>query len=150
MLSAQIRVFTFLSEILFSGLFKDRMVQVLQKLRANRDIIMTVLSLFVKEPSIDWIKETYLIPNMTAQQLVDARMTTVRNKFDCVDPANILQEEIATFYRYGNIAKLKKLLNEHESFEKNLDEEMVATCLIDIATDQAILSRAYAMWRPYL
>jgi DNA-dependent protein kinase catalytic subunit len=38
-----------------SGLFQATMVHILQALRENNDLLMCVLDVFVKEPSIDWI-----------------------------------------------------------------------------------------------
>lgn len=38
-----------------SGLFEASMVHILEALRENNDLLMCVLDVFIKEPSIDWI-----------------------------------------------------------------------------------------------
>ena len=80
------------------GLFKETMVQVLQKLRQHQDIVMAALSLFVKEPSLDWIKETSLLRGVNVQQLAKTRLAVVKDKFDCKDPSKILEQELKTTY----------------------------------------------------
>jgi phosphatidylinositol kinase/protein kinase (PI-3 family) len=38
-----------------SGLLEATMVHILRALRENNDLLMCILDVFVKEPSIDWI-----------------------------------------------------------------------------------------------
>ena len=40
------------------GPFKDCMVSMLQNLQENEDILMAALSIFIQDPSIDWIRDS--------------------------------------------------------------------------------------------
>ena len=110
---------------------------------------MAALSIFIKDPSIDWIKDSDRTKN---KDLGNERIQTVQDKLDCKDPTEIIATLLQKNYRIKEIIlRLQNLVKtDHRLTKEDLHPEGVARCLINLSSDGAILSRAFHGWRSYL
>ena len=115
---------------------------------------MAALSIFIRDPSMDWIKESERLKSV--QDMTGDRIRTVQRKLDCEDPAKVISATLEKYYapmdpnRAQITPLLKALLLEHRLDVGELNPDGIATSLINIASDPAILSRAYIGWSPYI
>lgn len=90
------------------GLFEASMLHTLRALRDNNDLLMCILDVFIKEPSIDWIGSAERIAqqNQVAGDDGDAgeygasteyarsRVNSVRNKLSGVNPCVVTRDDL--------------------------------------------------------
>ena len=127
------------------GLFNETMTELLRQIRDNEDVLLSILSIFIKEPTIDWIKESDK-KKMDMKELADQRISTVKRKLSGENPAVLSWQSLKKMYPGNEIIKksYEKLLAKHA----NQDDTVQA--LIGIATDKEIFARSYAGWSPHL
>ena len=117
-------------------------------LQENEDILMATLSIFIKDPSIDWIKDSKRVKD---EMLPHERISTVKEKLGCGDPTQIITKLLRGNYKQVRlIPRLEELLSEHRIQKSNPNPDDIARCLINLASDGAILSRAYKGWKPFI
>ena len=117
-------------------------------LQENEDILMATLSIFIKDPSIDWIKDSKRVKD---EMLPHERVSTVKEKLGCGDPTQIITKLLRGNYKQVRlIPRLEELLSEHRIQKSNPNPDDIARCLINLASDGAILSRAYKGWKPFI
>lgn len=148
-----------------NGLIKKNMMHTLSCLRQNKDAILTFLEVFVKEPTLDWLIRS---KTKTGNRKNDdhwnpeKRIETVRRKIDGENPMKILIEELNS----GSVSTNKDLHAAYvdmingdsntirNKFKESPNSEILTvedqvTCLIELATDKAILASTYIGWDPW-
>ena len=114
-------------------------------------MLMAALSVFIQDPSMDWIKDS---KRANDEMLAQERIAIVKEKLSCTDPTQIISKLLRGHYRHDRlIPQLENLVSEHRLQQTKSavnHAEDVVRCLINLASDGAILSRAYTGYRPYL
>ncbi|XP_071387705.1 DNA-dependent protein kinase catalytic subunit [Centroberyx affinis] len=152
-----------------SGLIQSVMVHSLRAYRAEPDLLLNTMDVFVKEPSLDWknFELKQLKKGGTWTESVNTKeinwyplqkVNFARRKLEGANPAAITSEELklgfekdAAFKGMQSVALgteehniRAKLAAEGLSVEKQVD------CLLDQATDPNILGRVWQGWEPWL
>lgn len=103
---------------------------------------------------MNWIEESKRFKSV--ENMSDDRIDIVRKKLDFQDPTEIINYQLEKYYSkiYPDAARLvpemKTTVSEHSLGKVNLNAEEVVRILINIASDEAILSLAFKGWSPYL
>lgn len=151
-----------------SGMIRKNMVHVLRCLRDYSQTILICLEMFVKEPTMDWLMRSRMksVGNAdTGESLAssswdpEARIAFVQRKLEGANPAKVTQDELLI----SQVAAKEKLMEvyknllggEQNSYRKNvaasdLTVEEQVSCLIEIATDKAVLASIYLGWDPWV
>ena len=119
------------------------------QLQENEDILMAALSVFIQDPSMDWIKDSKRANN---KMLPQERIKIVKEKLNCTDPTKILVKLLRGYYKHERlIPQLENLVSDHmiQQTKSAVNSEDVVRCLINLASDGAILARSYTGYRPY-
>ena len=75
----------------------------------------------------------------------------MKEKLACKDPTEVIAKLLRDYYKISRlIPKLEELVAEHRIQKSKPNPEDVARCLINLASDGAILSRAYKGWKPFI
>lgn len=160
------------------GLFESSMFHCLNALRENNDLLMCILDVFIKEPSIDWIGNAIKIAkkNLNEEMKVTVgiqyakdRVNSVRNKLYGINPCVIMQNDLlngihkdSKYLKYflnvlmgsnyvdecGNMMERSRLLKEKGEKYRLSVQEQV-NCIIEQSTDVNILSRTWIGWQPF-
>jgi len=150
------------------GVVKRNMAHVLRALRNYSSTIMICLEMFIKEPTIDWLKKSKLksaddgegktsLPS-TSQWDPEARIAMAKRKLNGANPATITKDELTM----GKIAHNPKLLETYREIAdgvagnerrkvgaENLTVEQQVNCLVEMAMDPQILATIWIGWNPY-
>ncbi|KAJ6662088.1 hypothetical protein lerEdw1_012553 [Lerista edwardsae] len=152
-----------------SGLLHSVMVHSLRAYRADPDIIISTMDVFVKEPSLDWknfeLKQlkkggtwTKDINTNEVNWYPLQKLNFAKRKLAGANPAVITSEELrlgheksAAYRDYVSVARGSKEYNVRaREPDDGLPEEMQVKCLIDQATDPNILGRTWEGWEPWM
>lgn len=160
----------------YDGILKHDMIETLQVLENNKDLLLDVLAIFVKEPLIAWdsylqkIKHSVLeelnVPDVDIKQwYVKEKLALVEKKLSMGNPAYITARElkhstVSTMgfsKRCGLVDKIVQVAKGDERYNvrANVGEYCSSVteqvnCLIDQATDPHILAKTFIGWAPYL
>lgn len=148
------------------ALLKPVMVHALSALRAQRDLVLNALDVFVKEPLYEMMKmgkkAAAQVPNTeqtSSNWFPMKKLAIVRKKLDGYNPVHILEEELKETTHLNpkqpNLAKgillavrgsaphIRARITDRTA---NVQEQV--ECLFDHATDGAILGYAWSGWNP--
>lgn len=160
----------------YDGILKHDMIETLQVLEDNKDLLLDVLAIFVKEPLIAWDNYLQKIKRSVLAELnardvdikqwyVKEKIALVEKKLNMGNPAYITARELkhstvgvmGSFQKYGLVDKIVQVAKGDKKYNlrANVGEycESVTeqvNCLIDQATDPHILSKTFIGWAPYL
>lgn len=142
------------------GLIKQNMMHALKCFQDNKEIILTCLEVFVKEPTLDWLMQSKAksIGHIDGSGYLwnpENRIEIVHRKLDGANPINTLIDEM----RNGVVSKNAEVFEAYQGIIKgtndgkrrrlaadNLSIEDQITCLIELATDPTILATTYLGW----
>lgn len=151
-----------------NGIIRKNMIHALRCLRDHSTEILICLEMFVKEPTMDWLMRAKMKsvgnvdPNISLASTdwnPEARIEIVRRKLEGANPVKIIQDELSISQisvnpklkeRYmaltggGHDSLRRKMMSEDLSVEEQVD------CLIDMATDKALLACIYLGWDPWI
>lgn len=161
------------------GLFESSMVHCLKALRENNDLLVCILDVFIKEPSIDWIGSAIKIArknlkedmeiNLGVQYAKD-RVNSVKQKLLGMHPSVIMKNDLCTgihkeskylgFFvdvllgskvldRNGNPIMERSKILAEKGEKSRLTVEEQIKCIIDQSTDANILGRTWIGWQPF-
>lgn len=149
------------------GIIKKNMIHALRCLRDYGRTIVICLEVFVKEPTLDWQQRSKKICDDTNDLSLassawnpESRVAIVQRKLEGASPLKITKDEllmntIVTRNERLLQAYMKLIDGEAENSREHLKddglsvEEQVA-CLIDLATDKALLACVYLGWDPWI
>ncbi|CAH1737387.1 unnamed protein product [Aphis gossypii] len=145
-----------------TGFIRETMVHTLKTLIDNQEMILSVMQVFINDPSADWIKmakaETLRInedfDSKEVQWFPKKKILSGKDKMNGINPIEILCREleiscIPNDYKKAllNILKSDSLNNTYKrsKLQKcNITQNQQIDCLLDIATDHQILCLAYS------
>ncbi|XP_056648968.1 DNA-dependent protein kinase catalytic subunit-like isoform X1 [Diorhabda sublineata] len=142
------------------GSFREYMISCLRCLRASSSPISATMTVFIREPSIDWLEHagrTESKKNDTWYPM--AKINQAARKLGGANPADIMLEELRAGTRLENYteAYIRHVKGDPDdnlrarlSGRMDLSPEDQVDCLIDHATDYNLLGRMYFGWRPWV
>ncbi|XP_059610251.1 DNA-dependent protein kinase catalytic subunit-like [Phlebotomus argentipes] len=146
-----------------SGLLKKCMIHALRSFRQCHKMIMACMSVFIQEPTLDWMTATNDRDDVSSQENVPwnyrVRIEIAKKKLCGSNPRALMAEELSmsviantTFLEgYRNILKGDEDMNVRTQLpDINLSVEDQVSCLIDLATDPAILGVCYMYFHPWI
>lgn len=153
------------------------MVQALQLLRRNNRSFMSAMKVFVQEPTMDWLKfaKREAKNNGVAESLNETlfpkkKIQVVKMKLEGCHPVETGLLEIDHGFNPRDLKlkpKIREALlgpeeclrrqlwagednDEKERKDRILSPEEIADCLLELATDDALLSCAFLGWKPWV
>ncbi|KAJ8369167.1 hypothetical protein SKAU_G00091950 [Synaphobranchus kaupii] len=136
-----------------SGLIQSVMVHSLRAFRADPDLLLNTMDIFVKEPSLDW-------KNFALKQLKKGGtwVNFARRKLEGANPAVIISEELKLGFEKDAAFRgmLGVVLGQEEynirarESADGLSVEAQVDCLLDQATDPNVLGRVWIGWEPWI
>lgn len=151
------------------GLLKHNMVHTMSALAENRDMLLNVMDVFIKEPLMDWEKLARRLvreQNEEDEENEDPRswfpkekIAIAKKKLEGYNPAHITVEELAksVHAQAPYLADLKRIVRgvpkdnvRARTTEKCGSVKEQVDCLVDQATDPNILGRTYGGWAPWV
>lgn len=145
-----------------TGIFKKSMIHTLRCLRNAKKILNVCYEIFINEPTVDWLDSANEKYQKEDEREWDptTRIKTAIKKLSGHNPTALFAEELAI----GNVSKNEdymngylKLLKGNQQFnrrarmpEDNLSVEDQCACLIDLATDPAVLGITYEGWNAWV
>uniref|UniRef100_A0A087Y0R2 DNA-dependent protein kinase catalytic subunit n=1 Tax=Poecilia formosa TaxID=48698 RepID=A0A087Y0R2_POEFO len=152
-----------------SGLIQSTMVHSLRAFRAEPDLLLNTMDVFVKEPSLDWknFEMKQLKKGGTWTQSVNTKeinwfplqkVNFARRKLEGANPSAITSEELKLGFEkdpaFQGMQAVALGSEEHNVRAKlpaaNLSVEQQVDCLLDQAMDPNVLGRVYAGWEPWI
>ncbi|XP_040921929.1 DNA-dependent protein kinase catalytic subunit [Toxotes jaculatrix] len=152
-----------------SGLIQSVMVHSLRAYRAEPDLLLNTMDVFVKEPSLDWknFELKQLKKGGTWTENVNTKeinwyplqkVNCARRKLEGANPAAITSEELrlgfekdAAFQGMQSVALGTKEHNIRAKLQAaGLSVEQQVDCLLDQAMDPNVLGRVWVGWEPWL
>lgn len=162
-----------------SGLFESSMYHTLKALRENNDLLMCILDVFIKEPSIDWIGSAFRIAkkNLNEEmqysmgvQYAKGRVNSAKHKLYGINPCVITKEDLlngihkdSKYLKYflqvllglgvtdeeSNLVLERACLLKEKGEKYRLSVEEQVRCIIEQSTDLNILGRTWIGWQPF-
>ncbi|KAM4534321.1 DNA-dependent protein kinase catalytic subunit isoform 1-T1 [Odontesthes bonariensis] len=152
-----------------SGLIQSIMVHSLRAYRAEPELVLNTMDVFVKEPSLDWknFEMKQLKKGGTWTESVNTKeinwyplqkVNFARRKLEGANPAAITSEELKLgFEKDGAFPGMQSVVlgtEEHNVRAKlpaaGLSVEEQVDCLLDQATDPNVLGRVWEGWEPWM
>ncbi|XP_049420989.1 DNA-dependent protein kinase catalytic subunit isoform X2 [Epinephelus fuscoguttatus] len=151
-----------------SGLIQSTMVHSLRAYRAEPDLLLNTMDVFVKEPSLDWknFELKQLKKGGTWTDSVNTKeinwyplqkVNFARRKLEGANPAAITSEELKLGFEkdaaFPGMQSVASGTEEHNIRAKlpaaGLPVEKQVDCLLDQAMDPNVLGRVWAGWEPW-
>jgi len=166
----------FLEPLGVSGLLEHPMINALDALRANKDVILNTMDIFVKEPLLNWAEnamrlaknqkklrdqDTFEVesnsqgaPAWYPQQKLDI----ARRKLEGENPSYILCQELANGHHnrpwFSSVTAVAKGDPKHNlravTGKTCTSVHEQVSCLIDLATDPNVLGRMWIGWMSWI
>ncbi|XP_053697973.1 DNA-dependent protein kinase catalytic subunit-like [Sabethes cyaneus] len=142
-----------------SGLMHKCLVYSLACLRNSKKLLRSVLEVFVREPTLDWLEAARRRFNQDDAKNVlswdpQTRINIAIRKLNGANPKVLIAEEL----RFGQVAFNRDYLNGYLKLleldklpmaESNLTVEQQVQVLIQAATSRSVLGIAYGGWFPW-
>uniref|UniRef100_A0A665X1D8 DNA-dependent protein kinase catalytic subunit n=1 Tax=Echeneis naucrates TaxID=173247 RepID=A0A665X1D8_ECHNA len=152
-----------------SGLIQSIMVHSLRAFRAEPDLLLNTMDVFVKEPSLDWknfeIKQlkkggtwTESVNTKEINWYPLQKVNFARRKLEGANPAAITSEELKLGFEksfaFAGMQSVALGTPEHNIRAKlpaaGLSVEKQVDCLLDQAMDPNLLGRVWVGWEPWV
>lgn len=152
-----------------TGLMYSVMVHALRAFRSGADLLLTVMDVFVKDPSFDWknFEQIMLKKQGSWTQKVNVtennwyprqKICFAKRKLAGANPAAITCEELClgheTAFAFEDFTAVARGLQDYniraQEPDSGLSEETQVKCLVDQATDPNILGRTWEGWEPWM
>ncbi|XP_029002542.1 DNA-dependent protein kinase catalytic subunit isoform X2 [Betta splendens] len=152
-----------------SGLIQSIMVHSLRAYRAEPDLLLNTMDVFVKEPSLDWKnfelkqlkKGGTWAKNINTKEInwyPLQKVNFARRKLEGANPSAITSEELKLGFEkdpaFSGMQSVALGTKEHNIRATlpaaGLSVEQQVNCLLDQAMDPNLLGRVYAGWEPWV
>ncbi len=163
-----------------NGLFDSSMLHTIRALRENNDLLMCILHVFIKEPSIDWIGNAMRISKKNLDEdmqysagveYAKGRINNVSKKLNGVNPCVITKEDLVSgihknsrYLKYfvdavmglkivdetGALVMERSKLVIERGEASTLSCEEQVKCIIEQSMDPGLLGRTWNGWNPYI
>ncbi|XP_029343349.1 DNA-dependent protein kinase catalytic subunit isoform X1 [Acyrthosiphon pisum] len=145
-----------------TGFIRETMVHTLKTLVDNRDMLLSVMQVFINDPSADWAKmaktETLRIDSdfnsKEIQWFPKKKILSGKDKMNGINPIEILCRELENSCIPNDYKKallnILKSDSQNSTYKRsklqkfNITHNQQIDCLLDIATDHQILCLAYS------
>lgn len=140
------------------GLIEETMIHVLRALRNNRDALTSTMSVFVKEPSLEWMEFT-LDENLATvfNWCPEKKLEQAKRKLDGASSVEIMVEELSdrTCNDKALVSKWIKIVKGRADSKRaaligKLSVENQVACLIDHATDPNVLVHLFGGFEAWI
>ncbi|OWA49909.1 DNA-dependent protein kinase catalytic subunit [Hypsibius exemplaris] len=148
------------------GLLQQTMVHAMRALRAERQILLATMDVFIQEPSMDWLQAARKQSPTDADSQEELlwypreKIDTAERKLRGGNPAFITRTEVRsnTFLKSDQrlLAKVEDAcIGDADGVrakhgDRHLEVEAQIECLIDQSTDENILGRLFSGWNPWV
>lgn len=145
------------------GFVELTMVHCLKALREEKDVILCTMDVFVNEPAIGWMEIAKNRAEEKKMNIIDGfipseKILRARKKLDGVNPVRNTIYELENgalrndkYYLKAYIDAVRGNNNERlKAKDEGLSVEEQVVCLIEQATDENILGRAYHGFAPWI
>jgi DNA-dependent protein kinase catalytic subunit len=142
------------------GHFTSAMRLCLSAVRNNKHLLLNTMDVFVKEPLINWQGGNTLVNADANQNYPQRKLEIAASKLAGRNPVSVMQEELKqgkrnkkTYLDQISIilcGKQKSTTSPRGFPVENLTVEQQTDCLVQLATDDAIVSRIFRGWEPWL
>ncbi|EEC03461.1 mDNApk3', putative [Ixodes scapularis] len=142
------------------GPLASAMQDALRALRAGAESILDVLDVFVQEPTVDWMVRAFSLyfsawaREVSLDWFPRQKVSIVRQKLEGGHPSYILRQVVtlcqfisSSFFSRDEL-KLRK--TNQPDFAKTAYYLLQVDCLLEQATDPAILGLTWTGWEPWL
>ncbi|KAI9483447.1 MAG: hypothetical protein EXX96DRAFT_536784 [Benjaminiella poitrasii] len=159
-----------------SGILEDAMINVLSAIQDDKELLLNIMSVFVKEPLLEWKKiairrnknkrddeegsqkESSYSMDRDIEWYPQKKIDTAKRKLNRENPANIVVSELINGHSNQPwINSIVEIANGVSDIDiraqvgdncKTVNEQV--KCLINLATDPRVLGVMYRGWQPYL
>ncbi|XP_052131205.1 DNA-dependent protein kinase catalytic subunit isoform X2 [Frankliniella occidentalis] len=144
------------------GLIQETMVNALRALRADPEILLATMQVFIQEPSLDWLllaKKHWSESEENANPawLPVVKIHQAKKKLKGTNPVHLMREDleskIHTVFKDGYLKTLNGDASRNIRAKlgyNDLTPRQQVECLIDLATDPNVLVKTYGGWEPWL
>ncbi|KAL3276779.1 hypothetical protein HHI36_012146 [Cryptolaemus montrouzieri] len=144
------------------GHFRESMIHTLECLRESKRLLLATMSVFIKEPSLDWLEKpkTETLKEENQAQLdwyPTQKIDQSRRKLEGVNSTVIMIEDLETGvvgeYRdayYDLVKGVREFDYRAQIAKEGLSVEEQVDCLIDHAGDYNLLGRTYCGWLSWI
>jgi DNA-dependent protein kinase catalytic subunit len=156
------------------SLFTISMEYVMKSLQRNKELILTTMEIFVKEPLVDWIKNAHSVKgSANLEDSMDVedpstswypkmKIDTAKKKLLLANPTVVLIEEInrnqwllkgssaVALKNYTRLAKGETGTLREQIGDVCVDVREQVKCLMDLATDPQVLGVSYPGWGAWI
>uniref|UniRef100_A0A8C6A8F9 DNA-dependent protein kinase catalytic subunit n=1 Tax=Marmota marmota marmota TaxID=9994 RepID=A0A8C6A8F9_MARMA len=151
------------------GLMYSVMIHALRAFRAEADLLINTMDVFVREPSFDWKNFEQKMLKKGGSWIQEINITKknwypqqkicyAKRKLAGANPAVITCDELLLghekFPAFGDYTAVARGSKDHNirarEPDSGLSEETQVKCLIDQATDPNILGRTWEGWEPWM
>ncbi|CRK91834.1 CLUMA_CG005456, isoform A [Clunio marinus] len=150
-----------------NGMIRKNMNHVMRCFRHFSQTILICLEMFVREPTLDWLHGSKMKKNIENANVSmgisdwnpEQRIAIVERKLKGENPVRIVKDEMSVseiannkqlYDAYCNLAEGDENNFRSQIGEKDLSVEDQVQCLIEMATDKAILANMYLGWDPWI
>eukprot|EP00160_Parvularia_atlantis_P021198 Unigene9084_Nuclearia_a/m.27779 Unigene9084_Nuclearia_a/g.27779 ORF Unigene9084_Nuclearia_a/g.27779 Unigene9084_Nuclearia_a/m.27779 type:complete len:1010 (+) Unigene9084_Nuclearia_a:3301-6330(+) len=167
------QMITFMGPLGTGGIYTSTMVQSLAALQQAKERLLNAMDVFLKDPLMDWKKELRKMEASVGAakgagkassgiaQYAAGKLRLARMKLERANPVAVMEQELAKNHQPAvvqNMEHIKRVLagtpgvNERARREYRAvcpDAWAQVSCLIDLATDPAILARCWQGLAPW-
>lgn len=150
---------SFLMPLDVEGLLKHTMVHTLSALQRSKDILLSTMDVFIKEPLIDWTifaRKFHLVDEENKHDKTffpEQKIAFVKQKLEGHNPAEIMCQELdLSIHKHKQFLPHLKYILRDKRRSKSLKlsgPKVQVDYLCSLATDPHILGMAYAGWIPW-
>lgn len=141
-----------------SGLLKLCMVKTLRTIRVNKDVLLSLMDVFIHEPTTEWLEIANSKFNENNTNSIDwyptKKIKLTKDKLEGANPTAITLDELNDNYnivhKKGYIDCLKLVDDFILQNQTNLTVEKQIDCLLNQAMDPNLLGRMYYGWDPFV
>ncbi|GFT93732.1 DNA-dependent protein kinase catalytic subunit [Nephila pilipes] len=149
------------------GIYESTMIHALSAICNRRDLLLNVMDIFIKEPTLDWEvhsnrQSQYLgldVKDKKDDWFPKQRIAIARAKLEGANPCHISRKELELghgmkeelFKKMESVCLGSSEYNVRARMKlKGLSVEEQVDCLIDMATDPHVLLLVYYGWNPWM
>lgn len=143
-----------------SGIITKCMEHSLRSFKQSKNILLACMDVFIKEPNLDWLNHSKRISDQSSVWDPSFRLKIASKKLSGANPRKLIEDELEhsivsnyTDYYRGYLRLLRG--DEQSNIRARLPDENLnigeqIQCLIDLASDPAILGVTYGGFQPWI
>lgn len=143
-----------------SGIITKCMEHSLRTFKQSKNILLACMDVFIKEPNLDWLYQSKRDSEKSSEWDASLRLKIASKKLSGANPRKLIEDELehSIISEYPDYYRgyLKLLKGDEQSNirarlpDENLNVGEQIQCLIDLASDPAILGVTYGGFQPWI